>query len=89
MFNPSFYYQRRNVLSKRQDNGFILLLGNTQDALYSGVYSLFPPHGLGHGSWCPLSDESIRLSSKSVKTPDFTREKWKTNKPIFGLSDYI
>jgi hypothetical protein len=38
---------------------------------------------------CPLSEKSIRLGSTAVKIPDFTRGKWKTNKPIFGLNDYI
>ena len=37
----------------------------------------------------PLSEQSIRLGSTAVKVPDFTRGKWKTNKPIFGLNDYI
>ena len=37
----------------------------------------------------PLSEKSIRLGSTSVKIPDFTRGKWKTNQPIFGLNDYI
>ena len=35
----------------------------------------------------PLSEKSIRLGSASVKIPDFTRGKWKKNKPIFGLND--
>lgn len=35
----------------------------------------------------PLSEESIAHGSKSVEIPDFTRGKWKTNKPIFGLND--
>jgi hypothetical protein len=35
----------------------------------------------------PLSEKSIRLNSTSVKIPDFTRGKWKTNQPIFGLDD--
>ena len=37
----------------------------------------------------PLSEKSIRLGSAAVKIPDFTRGKWKTNKPVFGLNDYI
>ena len=37
----------------------------------------------------PLSEKSIRLGSSAVKIPDFTRGKWKKNKPIFGLNDYI
>ncbi len=37
----------------------------------------------------PLSEKSIRLGSAAVKIPDFTRGKWKTNKPIFGLNDYM
>jgi len=37
----------------------------------------------------PLSEKSIRLGSAAVKIPDFTRGKWKKNKPIFGLSDNI
>ena len=38
---------------------------------------------------CPLSEKSIRLGSAAVKTPDFTRGKWKTNQPIFGsTSEY-
>ena len=36
---------------------------------------------------CPLSEESISNNSASVEIPDFTRGKWKTNKPIFGLTD--
>jgi len=32
----------------------------------------------------PLSEKSIRLGSSSVKIPDFTRGKWKRNKPVFG-----
>ena len=35
---------------------------------------------------CPLSEKSIRLGSTAVKIPDFTRGKWKENKPIFGLT---
>ena len=35
----------------------------------------------------PLSEKSIRLGSSSVTIPDFTRGKWKKNKPIFGLND--
>ena len=35
----------------------------------------------------PLSEKSIKLNSTSVKIPDFTRGKWKTNQPIFGLDD--
>ena len=35
----------------------------------------------------PLSEKSIRLGSAAVKIPDFTRGKWKRNKPIFGLND--
>jgi len=36
---------------------------------------------------CPLSEESIRKNSTSVKIPDFTRGKWKMNKPIFGMNE--
>ena len=35
----------------------------------------------------PLSEQSIAGGSKPVDIPDFTRGKWKTNKPIFGLND--
>ena len=35
----------------------------------------------------PLSEKSISNGSTSVEFPDFTRGKWKTNKPIFGISD--
>mgnify|MGYP001259890554 CR=1 FL=1 len=35
----------------------------------------------------PLSEKSIKNGSSSVEFPDFTRGKWKTNKPIFGVSD--
>lgn len=35
----------------------------------------------------PLSEESIAKGSAPVNIPDFTRGKWKTNKPIFGLGD--
>jgi len=34
----------------------------------------------------PLSEKSIRLGSAPVKFPDFTRGKWKINKPVFGLN---
>ncbi|MBO9637645.1 MAG: Gfo/Idh/MocA family oxidoreductase [Siphonobacter aquaeclarae] len=33
----------------------------------------------------PLSELSIKKGSKPIPIPDFTRGKWKTNKPIFGL----
>jgi predicted dehydrogenase len=35
----------------------------------------------------PLSEQSIKLNSASVKVPDFTRGKWKNRKPIFALND--
>ena len=35
----------------------------------------------------PLSEQSIKNNSSSVKIPDFTRGKWRTNQPIFGLDD--
>jgi hypothetical protein len=35
----------------------------------------------------PLSEESIAKGSKPIEIPDFTRGKWKTNKPIFALND--
>ena len=35
----------------------------------------------------PLSEQSIKNNSSSIKIPDFTRGKWKTNPPIFGLND--
>lgn len=35
----------------------------------------------------PLSEESIKKGSTAVQIPDFTRGKWKTNKPIFGLTN--
>ncbi len=35
----------------------------------------------------PLSEQSIANGSSSVQIPDFTRGKWKTNKPIFGLNN--
>ena len=35
----------------------------------------------------PLSEKSIASGSKPIDIPDFTRGKWKTNKPIFGLND--
>jgi len=35
----------------------------------------------------PLSEQSIAGNSKAVDIPDFTRGKWKTNRPIFGLTD--
>jgi len=33
----------------------------------------------------PLSEKSIASGSKPVKVPDFTRGKWKTKKPAFGV----
>ena len=38
---------------------------------------------------CPLSEQSIANNSASVEFPDFTRGKWKSNKPIFGISDEV
>ena len=35
----------------------------------------------------PLSEQSIAKGSKPIAIPDFTRGRWKTNKPIFGLTD--
>ena len=35
----------------------------------------------------PLSEKSISNGSAAVEFPDFTRGKWKNNKPIFGVSD--
>jgi predicted dehydrogenase len=35
----------------------------------------------------PLSELSIAKGSAPVEIPDFTRGKWKLNKPIFGLDD--
>jgi len=35
----------------------------------------------------PLSEQSIAQGSKPIPFPDFTRGKWKTNKPIFALND--
>jgi len=35
----------------------------------------------------PLSEQSIANGSAPVEFPDFTKGKWKTNKPIFGLLD--
>jgi predicted dehydrogenase len=35
----------------------------------------------------PLSEKSILNGSSPVEFPDFTRGKWKKNKPIFGVSD--
>ena len=37
----------------------------------------------------PLSEKSIRRGSAPVKIPDFTRGNWKTNKPIFGVDNYM
>ena len=37
----------------------------------------------------PLSEKSIKLNSTSVPIPDFTRGKWKNNKPIFGINDHM
>lgn len=35
----------------------------------------------------PLSELSVARGSSPVEIPDFTRGKWRTNKPIFGLND--
>ena len=35
----------------------------------------------------PLSELSIARGSSPVEIPDFTRGKWKSNKPIFGLNN--
>ena len=34
----------------------------------------------------PLSEKSIKKGSRPIQFPDFTKGKWKNNKPIFGLS---
>ncbi|WP_420151181.1 Gfo/Idh/MocA family protein [Spirosoma sp.] len=36
-----------------------------------------------------LAEESIASGSTSVEIPDFTRGRWKTNTPIFGLTDMV
>jgi hypothetical protein len=33
----------------------------------------------------PLSGDSISRGSAPVQVPDFTRGKWQTNKPVFGV----
>ena len=48
------------------------------------LWKRFQDQAAGSG---PLSEKSIQLGSASVKVPDFTRGKWKKNKPIFGLND--
>ncbi len=35
----------------------------------------------------PLSEQSIAKGSAPIQFPDFTRGKWRANKPIFGLND--
>ena len=35
----------------------------------------------------PLSEKSVANGSAPMEFPDFTRGKWRTNKPIFGLTD--
>lgn len=35
----------------------------------------------------PLSELSVARGSSPVEIPDFTRGKWRNNKPIFGLTD--
>lgn len=35
----------------------------------------------------PLSEKSIARGSKPVEFPDFTKGKWMSNEPIFGLTD--
>ena len=34
----------------------------------------------------PLSERSISMGSAPIKFPDFTRGKWRMNKPIFGTN---
>ncbi|MEA2063279.1 MAG: Gfo/Idh/MocA family oxidoreductase [Gemmatimonadota bacterium] len=39
-------------------------------------------------AWCvvtPLSEQSVAGGSVPVKFPDFTRGKWRTSKPVFGV----
>ena len=39
-------------------------------------------------AWCgiaPLSEQSIATGSQPVEFPDFSRGKWKSNQPIFGV----
>jgi hypothetical protein len=33
----------------------------------------------------PLSEKSIAAGATSIECPDFTRGKWKTKKPAFGV----
>jgi hypothetical protein len=35
----------------------------------------------------PLSETSIAMGGQVQNIPDFTRGKWKTRKPLFGLSN--
>ena len=35
----------------------------------------------------PLSEQSIKEGGTLQRIPDFTRDKWRTRKPIFGLND--
>jgi hypothetical protein len=35
----------------------------------------------------PLSEKSVEKKGALVEIPDFTRGKWKTKKPIFGVGE--
>ena len=35
----------------------------------------------------PLSEKSIAEGGSLQRIPDFTKGKWRTRKPVFGLSD--
>ncbi len=35
----------------------------------------------------PLSEKLIAMGGQVLNIPDFTRGKWKTRKPIFGIND--
>ena len=63
------------------DNAFIECL-KRKDAFPLDAYDLATWYAI-----TPLSEKSIKEGGTLQKVPDFTRGKWKTRNPVFGLRD--
>lgn len=62
------------------DNAFIeCIKRNVQFPL--DVYDLATRYAI-----TPLSEKSIAMGGQVQSIPDFTRGKWKTRQPVFGIS---
>jgi hypothetical protein len=81
-------YAASGVQGGHRGGDFLKVRGFTE-SIKRGIR--FPIDSYDTAAWkaiAPLSEQSIALGSEPVAFPDFTRGRWMSNKPIFGLTDY-